>query len=85
MPPFAGDKPGPYKILAQIGAGGSQVYRARHTSLGREVAIKLSSEHFAERFEREAHNGRLWAASGGDPGAILRFTLPVPTGAAPSG
>jgi serine/threonine-protein kinase len=31
-----------------------QVYRARDTRLGRDVAIKVSSERFSERFEREA-------------------------------
>jgi serine/threonine-protein kinase len=30
------------------------VYRARDTRLGREVAIKISAEHFTERFAREA-------------------------------
>jgi eukaryotic-like serine/threonine-protein kinase len=54
------DKLGPYEILAPIGAGGmGQVYRARDTRLGREVAIKTSSEQFTERFERE---GRAVAA-----------------------
>jgi len=31
-----------------------QVYRARDTRLGREVAVKVSQERFSERFEREA-------------------------------
>src|ERR1700690_4405714 len=38
----AGSKVGPYEILAQIGAGGmGEVYRARDSRLGREVAIKI--------------------------------------------
>jgi Protein kinase domain/WD40-like Beta Propeller Repeat len=31
-----------------------EVYRARDTRLGREIAIKVSAERFGERFEREA-------------------------------
>lgn len=57
----AGDKLGPYEILAPIGAGGmGEVYRARDTRLGREVAVKVLPVHLANdsqalaRFEREA-------------------------------
>src|SRR5437870_8237073 len=51
-----GDKLGPYEILAPIGAGGmGEVYQARDTRLGRDVAIKSSSVRFSDRFEREAH------------------------------
>lgn len=50
-----GDKLGPYEIVAQIGAGGmGEVYQARDTRLDRNVAIKVSSQKFSERFEREA-------------------------------
>jgi serine/threonine-protein kinase len=55
MPLSAGDKLGPYEILASIGAGGmGQVYRARDSRLNRDVAIKVSGEQFSERFESEA-------------------------------
>src|SRR6516162_2357784 len=51
----AGDKLGPYQILAPIGAGGmGEVYKARDTRLDRVVAVKVSQEKFSERFEREA-------------------------------
>ncbi len=50
-----GDTLGPYEILAPIGAGGmGEVYRARDPRLNRDVAIKVSSAQFSERFEREA-------------------------------
>ncbi|HWZ32299.1 MAG TPA: protein kinase [Bryobacteraceae bacterium] len=53
----SGDCLGPYEILAPIGAGGmGEVYRARDTRLGRDVAIKVSGEQFSERFEREARS-----------------------------
>jgi serine/threonine-protein kinase len=51
----AGDKLGPYEIVAPIGAGGmGDVYTARDTRLDRIVAVKVSTEQFSERFEREA-------------------------------
>src|SRR5579864_2394069 len=51
----AGDKLGPYEILGLIGSGGmGEVYRARDSRVGRDVAIKTSAERFSERFEREA-------------------------------
>jgi serine/threonine protein kinase len=57
----AGTKLGPYEIVAALGAGGmGEVYRARDTRLGREVAIKVLSQHLSAnpdlkaRFEREA-------------------------------
>jgi Tol biopolymer transport system component/tRNA A-37 threonylcarbamoyl transferase component Bud32 len=52
---------GPYEIVSPLGAGGmGEVYRARDTRLGREVAIKVLPQHlsrspdFRARFEREA-------------------------------
>ena len=58
-----GTKLGPYEILSPIGAGGmGEVYRARDTRLGREVAIKVLPESLGsdperlKRFEREARS-----------------------------
>jgi serine/threonine protein kinase len=51
----AGDRLGPYEIVGQIGVGGmGQVYHARDTRVGRDVAIKVVQSKFSERFEREA-------------------------------
>src|SRR2546425_11359555 len=51
----AGDRLGPYEILALIGKGGmGEVYKARDTRLDRIVAIKTSAEQFSARFEQEA-------------------------------
>ncbi|MGC9952443.1 MAG: protein kinase [Bryobacteraceae bacterium] len=51
----AGDRLGPYEILAPIGAGGmGEVWKARDRRLDRVVAIKGSAAQFNERFEREA-------------------------------
>jgi|SRR2546426_1759707 len=51
----AGSRLGPFQIEALLGAGGmGQVYRAIDTRLDRKVAIKISTEQFTARFEREA-------------------------------
>ena len=61
MPLSMGACVGPYEVTAAIGAGGmGEVYRARDTRLGRDVALKVLPEVFARdaermaRFEREA-------------------------------
>ena len=57
----ASSRLGPYEIVASLRAGGmGEVYRARDTRLGRDVAVKVLPEPFATnpdrlaRFEREA-------------------------------
>jgi eukaryotic-like serine/threonine-protein kinase len=56
-----GTRLGPYEIISPVGAGGmGEVYRARDTRLGRDVAVKVLPSLFADdeqrllRFEQEA-------------------------------
>ena len=63
MPFSTGQKIGPYEILSPLGAGGmGEVYRARDTRLGREVALKILPAEFSVdrerllRFEQEARS-----------------------------
>jgi Tol biopolymer transport system component len=57
----AGTRLGPYEVISLLGAGGmGEVYRARDTRLGRDVAVKVLPQHLAEtdvaraRLDREA-------------------------------
>jgi serine/threonine protein kinase len=61
MPLSPGIRLEPYDFLDAIGAGGmGEVYRARDSRLGRDVALKVPPEAFARdadrmlRFERES-------------------------------
>src|SRR5438552_8539182 len=57
----SGAKLGPYEIVSPLGVGGmGEVYRARDTRQGRDVALKILPEIFSRdadrlhRFEQEA-------------------------------
>src|SRR5262249_60357511 len=61
VPLQAGARVGPYEITGQLGAGGmGEACRARDTKLGRDVALKVLPDAFANdpdrmsRFQREA-------------------------------
>src|SRR5207249_863130 len=61
MPVLPGGRLGPYELLSSLGAGGmGEVYRARDTRLGRDVAVKVIAADGAanldrlHRFEQEA-------------------------------
>src|SRR5260370_217811 len=61
MPLASRTQVGPYEIIAPLGAGGmGEVYRARDTKLGREVALKVlapalaGDAQYMARFQREA-------------------------------
>jgi Tol biopolymer transport system component len=95
MPLATGMRLGPYEILAPIGAGGmGEVYRARDTKLGRDVALKVLPEAFAHdaermaRFEREAqvlaslnhpHIATIHGLEGNGIGALVMELVEGPT------
>jgi serine/threonine-protein kinase len=70
MPPQtrlkAGMRLGSYEVLSELGAGGmGEVYRARDTTLGRDVAIKILPSAFTadpERLARFTREARVLAA-----------------------
>jgi len=74
----AGTRLGPYEILSPLGAGGmGEVYRARDSRLGRDVALKVVSAEFAKdpdrlrRFESEART----ASAISDPHIVTVFDV----------
>ena len=79
-----GTRLGPYEILSPIGAGGmGEVYKARDTRLGREVAVKVLPAEFAadperlRRFEQEARA----AAALNHPNILVLYDLGAHDGA----
>jgi serine/threonine-protein kinase len=61
MPLSSGTRLGPYEVVSLLGSGGmGEVYRARDTKLGRDVALKILPDSFTHdperlaRFRREA-------------------------------
>ena len=79
-----GTKLGSYEIISKIGAGGmGEVWRARDSRLGRDVAIKVLPESFAanaervRRFEQEARA----AGTLNHPGLVTIFDVGTDAGA----
>ena len=69
----AGSRLGHFEILSSLGAGGmGEVYRAKNTKLGREVAIKVLPEDVAQDSERLARF-EAEAASVGDLSVLSRL------------
>src|SRR5512136_2328077 len=82
-----GTRLGAYEILSPLGAGGmGEVWRAKDTRLGRDVAIKVLPEEFFEdeerrlRFEREART----LATLNHPGIAAIYSFEEIPGSAPS-
>ena len=89
----AGTRVGPYEVIAAIGAGGmGEVYRARDTKLGRDVALKILPDAFAHdverlaRFEREARTlaalnhpniATIYGVEANAPVSYTHLTLPT--------
>src|SRR5687768_9024613 len=79
-----GTRLGPYEIQSALGAGGmGEVYRARDTRLGRDVAVKVLSSTFSSdperlhRFEQEARA----AAALNHPNILAVFDIGTHDGA----
>jgi hypothetical protein len=79
-----GNKLGPYEVLSVVGAGGmAEVYRARDSRLGREIALKVvneslsSSPDLVRRFEQEARI----AGSLNHPNIVALYDVGVHDGA----
>jgi serine/threonine protein kinase len=88
MYPAAGSRLGPYEILGPIGAGGmGEVYKAKDTRLGREVAIKvlpadrLADEGRRRRFVQEAQAASVYWAISATGGSVRRAAILLVNGA----
>jgi len=73
-----GTKLGPFEVVAPLGAGGmGEVYRARDTRLGRDIALKVLPQELAQnpdrlvRFEREARS----VAALAHPNIVALFSI----------
>jgi eukaryotic-like serine/threonine-protein kinase len=84
MPIASGTKLGPYEIIALLGAGGmGEVYRARDTRLGRDVAVKMLTSMVANDKEQIARFAQEARAAGmlNHPNLLTLFDLGTANGA----
>ena len=82
MPLYVGKRLGPYEVLAPIGAGGmGEVYRARDTRLGREVALKILPSTDPDRLRRFEQEARA-ASALNHPNIVTVYDAGVADGAA---
>src|SRR5215468_5800712 len=81
-----GTRLGPYEVLSPLGAGGmGEVYRARDTRLGREVAVKVLPAAFSENAERLARFEQEASAAGAlnHPNILAIYDVGTDGGGAP--
>ncbi len=82
-----GARLGPYEILAPLGRGGmGEVWRARDTRLGRDVAVKVLPEEFFEDEEKRARFGleARTLASLNHPGIAVLYSSEEIPGSSPA-
>src|SRR5581483_4306171 len=73
-----GTRIGPYEIVSPLGAGGmGEVFRARDTRLGRDVALKILPESFAADDTRRARFSQEARAAGSlnHPGIVAVYDI----------
>jgi serine/threonine protein kinase len=76
MPLSVGDKIGHYEVVSLLGAGGmGEVYRARDTTLQRDVALKVLPATFLRDPERMARFQREGAGSIAISSSYFTWTL----------
>jgi serine/threonine protein kinase len=79
-----GSRVGVFEIVAAIGAGGmGEVYRAKDTKLGRDVALKILPASFTndpERVARFRREAQVWSANNRSRPifAVLPIAWPAP-------